>query len=161
MLIIQPAFNHKPALAAWLSLQCYADPQRQTFIDGTSLACRASLCSTAAMIVCWKIVKLFKHTLGSVLWAPCVKSLLIIWQRVKGGMRNVRTRVRERGVFRLPCPVLFFSTHICSLTCIADVGETSGVPWDIWLWSVRGNSWRAESVCPSFILPGDTRWLSI
>lgn len=127
----------------------HTDPQRQTFIDGTSLACRASLCSTAAMsalIVCWKIGErqtLFRHTLASVLWAPCVKSLLIIWRRVKGGMRDARrTRVRERGggVFRLPCPVLSFSTHICSLTCIADVGETSGVSWDIWLWSIRGQN---------------------
>lgn len=101
----------------------------------------------STLIVCWKIGKLFKHTLASVLWAPCVKSLLIICWRVKGGMRHARTRVRERGggVFRLPCPVLSFSTYICSLTCIADVGETSGVPWDIWLWSIRGNSWSRGS----------------
>lgn len=95
----------------------------------------------SALIACWKIGKIFKHTLVSVLWAPCVKSLLIIWQRVKGGMRHASTRVRERGVF----PVLFFSTHICSLTCIADVGETSEVPWDVWLWSIRGNSWSRGS----------------
>lgn len=63
--------------------------------------------------VCWKIGRcqtLFKHTLPSVLWAPCVKSLLIICRRVKGGMRHVKMRSERNrgGVFRLLVPQSLF-----------------------------------------------------
>ncbi len=147
MLIIQPAFNHKPAFPSMALTAVLRWSSETNFYRWNIISMSCSTAAMSALIICWKIGELFKHTLAIVLWAPCVKSLLIIWQRVKGGMRHARTRVRERGggVFRLPCPVLSFSTHICSLTCIADVGETSGVPWDIWLWSIRGKSWSRGS----------------
>lgn len=146
MLIIQPPFSHthSPAL---LTPQLSSETNFHWW-DIISMSCISLQHSSNERCVCWKIGErqtLFKHTLASVLWALRVKSLLIIWRRVKGGMRHARTRVRERGggVFRLPCLVLSFSTHVCSLTCIADVGKTSGVPWDIWLWSIRGKSWSS------------------